>query len=97
MTDTMLPMLRQLYNADGNQARADILLRIPDSVLLKYRGSIVEACRRASFEVGLAFVDMRTSALLAVRDATGQVPPERAAMVERYRRALVGFVNGGAS
>ncbi|RWK12516.1 hypothetical protein [Mesorhizobium sp.] len=96
MTDTMLPMLRQLYDADGDRSRADILLRMPDSVMLKYRGSIVECCRRASFEVGLAFVDMRTSILLAVRDENGRVPEDRTAMAERYRIALAEFARAGA-
>ncbi|RWG76153.1 MAG: hypothetical protein EOQ69_32450 [Mesorhizobium sp.] len=97
MTDTMLPMLRQLYDADGNRARADMLLRMPDSVMLKYRGSIVECCRRASFEVGLAFVDLRVAVLLAVRDANGRAPADLEGVAEKCRDSLAAFVNGDAA
>ncbi|WP_192384755.1 hypothetical protein [Mesorhizobium silamurunense] len=97
MTDTMLPMLRQLYDADGDRARADILLRMPDSVMLKYRGSIVECCRRACFEVGLAFVDLRTSILLAVRDADGRVSEDLTIVAERYRAVMAEFARAGAA
>ncbi|TIR00847.1 hypothetical protein [Mesorhizobium sp.] len=99
MTDTMLPMLRQLYDADGDRARADILLRMPDSVMLKYRGSIEECCRRASFEVGLAFVDIRTSIMLAVRDAQGRAPADLADVADKCRDSLAAFVrqSGGAA
>lgn len=95
MTDTMLPMLRQLYDADGDCARADILLRMPDSVLLKYRGSIIECCRRAYFEVGLAFVDLRTSILLAVRDAKGRAPEDLTIVTDRYREVLAEIAEAG--
>lgn len=98
MIDTMLPILRQLYDAEGDRARADILLRMPDSVMLKYRSSIVECCRRACFEVGLAFIDLRVSVLLAVRDAEGRAPAELSTIAERYRDSLADFVrqSGGA-
>jgi hypothetical protein len=95
----MLPMLRQLHDADGDHARADILLRMPDSVMLKYRAAIVESCRRASFEVGLAFVDLRTSILLAVRDADGRAPADLTDIADKCRDSLAAFVRreGGAA
>jgi len=97
MSDSMLPMLRQLHDADGDQARADILLRMPDSVVLKYHAIIEKACRRASFEVGLDFLALRISLLLAVRDAEGRPPLELSGKATEYRRALSHFVSGGAS
>ncbi len=95
MTDTMLPLLRQLHEAEGDQARADILSRMPDSVMLKYRAAIVESCRCASFEVGLAFVDLRTSILLSVRDADGRAPADLCDIADRCRASLAAFVRGG--
>ncbi|TPN79980.1 hypothetical protein [Mesorhizobium sp. B1-1-2] len=97
MTDSMLPMLRQLYDADGDRERADILLRMPDSVLLKYRGPIVECCRRGCFEVGLAFIDLRISLLLAVRDGQGCAPADLARVAERYRETLAAFAAEAAA
>ena len=95
----MLPMLRQLYDADGDQARADILLHKPKTKMLKYRAVIVECCRRASFEVGLAFVDLRTSILLAVRDADGRAPAELSGIADKCRDGLAAFARrqGGAA
>ncbi|TPM41561.1 hypothetical protein [Mesorhizobium sp. B2-3-4] len=97
MSDSMLPMLRQLHDADGNQVRADVLLRMPDSVMLEYHEVILNACRRGGFEVGMAFVDLRISLLLAVRDDQGRAPADLAKVAEHYRETLAAFVSGGAS
>ncbi|WP_421912752.1 hypothetical protein [Mesorhizobium sp.] len=94
MTDTMLPILRQLHDADGDRARADVLLRMPDAVALKYHPVIDAACRKAGFEAGWKFLAMRVSLCLAVRDQAGQPPADLADMAERFRAALAEFVAG---
>jgi len=91
MTDTMLPILRQLHDADGDRARADVLLRMPDSVMLKYHEVIDGACRRAGFEAGWNFAALRVSLSLAVRDRLGLPPAELAATVEHFRTGLAEF------
>ena len=96
MTDTMLPMLRQLHDADGDQARADILLRMPDSVMLKYHEVIHAACRRAGFEAGSNYLALRVSLSLAVRDAAGMLPADLMVSEEQYRRALAEFAGDAA-
>lgn len=96
MTDTMLPILRQLHDADGDRARADTLLRMPDSVMLKYHEVIERACRSAGFEAGRNYLALRVSLSLAVRGADGLPPTQLAITEEQYRRALVEFAGVGA-
>lgn len=87
----MLPILRQLHDADGDRMRADVLLRMPDSVLLKYQGVILESCSRARFQAGENFVALRVSLMLAVRDGQGMPPPDLSAKAEAYRAGLAEF------
>lgn len=91
MSDTMLPILRALHDADGDRARAATLLRMPDSVMLKYHQVIDTACRRAGFEAGSNYLALRVSLSLAVRDGAGMPPAELAASADQYRRALADF------
>ena len=88
MSDSMLPILRQLLDADGDAVRAGVLLRLPDTILLKYRPAIEKACQRARFDAGLAFLDVRLAALRAVRGADGRLPPDYAADLERMLDAF---------
>ena len=94
MSDTMVPILRQLHEADGDRARADTLLRMPDSVMLKYHEVIDAACRRAGFEAGWNFVALRVSLALAVRDASGMPPADLLASAELFRVGLADFATG---
>jgi hypothetical protein len=96
MTDTMLPILRQLHDADGDRARADTLLRMPDSVALKYHAVIEAACRKGDFETGVKFIAVRVTLLLAVRDGNGLPRADLVEIVERFRIALAEFAAGGA-
>lgn len=96
MNDSMLPILRQLHDADGDRARADVLLRMPDSILLKFHGVILDACRRAGFAAGEQFVDLRASLMLAVRDDHGLPPPGLADAADAFRRGLAEFAAGVA-
>ncbi|MER9665531.1 hypothetical protein [Mesorhizobium sp. M0203] len=97
MNDSMIPILRQLHDADGDRSRADTLLRMPDSIMLKYHPVIEAACRRAQFEAGSNFVALRVSLALAVRDASGLPPVDLAAKAEQYRIGMAEFAAGGAS
>lgn len=74
MTDTndMLPIIRQMHDAESDEARAQILLVVPDAVLMRYREVFEAACRRARFELGLHFIDIRRAEWGAVRGADGQ-------------------------
>lgn len=94
MSDTMLPILRQLHEADGDRARAATLLRMPDSVMLKYHDVIEAACRRAGFEAGRNYLALRVSLSLAVRDVVGLPPADLATTGEHYRRAMAEFAGG---
>lgn len=96
MSDTMLPILRQLHDAEGDRARADTLLRMPDAVMLKYHEVVLAACRRGRFEVGMAFVELRVSICLAVRDEHGRAPSDLAKTLDHYRDVLAEFA-GSAS
>lgn len=97
MTDSMLPILRQLHDADGDRARADTLLRMPDSVMLKYHQVIDDAFRRAGFEAGSNFLALRVSLALAVRDGAGLPPPDLAASAELFRVGLAEFATRAAT
>lgn len=90
--DSMQPLLRELLDADGDRARAEVLLRMPDNVVLKYASPIADACRRAAFEAGLMFLEMRVAVLCAVRGADGCLPIDIAADAEAMRAALARFV-----
>lgn len=83
-----IAMLQQMLDADSDRARADVLLRCPDSVLMKYAAEFTAACRRASFEAGEMFATTRISALLAVRDTAGLLPAALAKDLEDMRGAL---------
>lgn len=71
--DTMLPIIRQMLEADDDQVRARILLRVPDAVLGKFRPVFEQACRRTSFDLGLAFIDIRRAEWNATRGPDGQL------------------------
>jgi hypothetical protein len=94
MTDSMLPIIRQLHDADGDQARARVLLSMPDSVLLKYAGTIGDACRNARFDAGAEYVLRRVVIMRAVRGADGLLPRPIAADFDDFRTALAMFAVG---
>ncbi|OBQ72376.1 hypothetical protein [Mesorhizobium loti] len=97
MSDTMLPILRQLHEAgEDDRVRADALLRMPDSVALKYHTVIEAACRRGDFETGVKFMAVRVALLLAVRDGNGLPRSDLVDVVDRFRIALAEFAAGDA-
>lgn len=78
MTDSMLPLLRQMHDAETDQERARLLLQCPDAILLKYRSAFEAACQRARFDAGVQFITWRYAAWHAVRLPDGNLPDQRA-------------------
>lgn len=95
--DTMIPILRQLHDADGDQARALLLLAMPDTILLKYAGAIGDACRRAGFEAGCEYALRRVTLMRATRGKDGLIPPPLADEFGDFRTVFATFANGRAS
>lgn len=91
MTDTMLPVIRQMLDADDDRTRARILLVVPDTVLMKHREQFEAACRRAGFAVGQHYIDIRRASWHAVRGGDGRhVNP----LFEESRAAMAAFAAG---
>jgi len=97
MTDSMMPILREMHDAPDDRARADILLRVPDTILLKFSPVFEECCRKARFEAGTNFIVLRLVALRAVRDAGGNLPADTVAHLDSYRQGLAVFAAGKAA
>ncbi|KQZ81889.1 hypothetical protein ASD64_09035 [Mesorhizobium sp. Root157] len=96
MTDSMIPIIRQLHDADGDQARARVLLAMPDAILFKYAGTLGDACQRAQFAAGAEFVHRRIVIMKAVRGPDGLLPEPIRDDFEEYRAALASFAQGGS-
>lgn len=89
-----LEILNQISNAASDQERAQLLLQVPDAVLLKYQTSFFRACQRAAFKHGTAFISLRVAALSSVRDESGLMPEKIAGPLEDYRSAFTHFAAG---
>lgn len=87
-----LPIIQQLHDADSDRERADILLRCPDALILKYAQVFEGACRH--FEAGRIFVERRLAILLAVRNSAGGLPGKLALDLEVLRAELVAYAAG---
>lgn len=90
MTD-MLPIIRQMHDADGDRERAKILLACPDLILLKFAGVLDEACQRARFAQGSEYLLSRIATMRAVRGADGLLPADRAADFDAIREKFARF------
>ena len=95
MTDSMLPILREMHDAADDRARADILLRVPDTILLKFAAIFDDCCRRASFDAGATYVLLRLTGMRAVRGNDGTLPADTVAHLDSYRAALAVFAGAG--
>ena len=96
MSDSMLPLVREMHDAADDRSRADILLRVPDTILLKYAEIFEKCCRKTDFQPGLDFILLRIVAMGAVRTEAGHLPPEQIAHLESYRSALALYACGEA-
>ena len=88
MTDTMMPVIRQMLDADGDAVRAGILLSTPVAVLLRYREQFERACRLGRFDEGGEYLALLRIAQDSVRH-DGLLPAPLAAEMERARQDLV--------
>ena len=95
--DSMIPIIRQLHDADGDQARARLLLAMSDVILLKYAGVVGDACRRAGFEAGCEYLLRRVTLMRATRGKDGLVPSPLASDFDDFRQAFATFANGRAT
>lgn len=93
-TDSLLPIIRDMHDAEDDRARARVLLTVSDAVLMKYRPVFEAACRRAQFDLGVAFIDVRRAAFHAVRAPDGQ---HKKALFEEARAEFSAFANGESS
>lgn len=72
MTDSMLPIIREMHDAATDEERAKVLLIVSDAVLMKYRHVFEAACEHAGFECGLEWINVRRAAWHAVRGPDGR-------------------------
>lgn len=86
--NAMLPIIRQMHEAESDEARAKILLQVPDAVLMRHMAVFAKACRRAGFELGELFIDVRRAEWHAVRGVDGQ---HRNALFAKFRAAVAEF------
>lgn len=93
-TDSLLPIIRDMHEADDDRARARVLLAVSDAVLMKYRPVFDASCRRARFDLGLSFIDVRRAAFHAVRGPDGR---HRNTLFEEARAEFAAFANGESS
>ena len=95
-SDTMLPMLRQMLDADGDAVRAGILLSAPTRILLRWRVEFDKGCRKARFEEGEDYLALLDAAASATR-IDGLLPPPLQLSLETARQRLVVVAEGEQS
>lgn len=95
MTDSMLPILRQMHEADGDRERAKLLLACPDMVLIKYCEAFDKACARAQFHAGQDYILRRLTNMRAVRGPDGNLPRGLAQDFDELRTRFAAFANSG--
>lgn len=93
-TDTMLPMLRQMLDADGDGERATILLSAPTRILLRWRVEFDKCCRKAQFEEGADYLALLDAAADATRQ-DGLLPEPLRVAMGAARLRLVAIAKGG--
>ncbi|MBN9078537.1 MAG: hypothetical protein BGN87_00235 [Rhizobiales bacterium 65-79] len=94
MTDSMLPIIRQMHNAADDHVRALVLLSVPDSVLMKYLDVFQAVCRRAHFDLGLQFIDIRHAEWSATRGPDGR---HRNPLFDQVRDAFAAYARAGTA
>ncbi|MGQ2906721.1 MAG: hypothetical protein ACT6QU_02090 [Aliihoeflea sp.] len=92
MTDSLLPIIRQIHDARDHAARAVVLLAVSDAVLMKYRDVFEAACTRAGFDEGVMFISFRRAAWHAIRGDDGR---HKNPAFEEARLLMVDIARGG--
>lgn len=88
------PVVRQIHEAADDRERARLLLKLPDTIMLKYADVFDTACRRAQFDAGQAFILERVTAMRAIRDDRGVLPPATQVTLVGLRRLLADYASG---
>lgn len=90
----MFPIARQILEAETDQRRAAILLRVPDDTVA-IRGELLQrACEQCGFTLGVHFLEHRLAVLTATRDRDGKLPAHCLQTLEIWRRGFVALANG---
>lgn len=91
-----LPTVDILADLDSDQDRARWLLNASDGMIVRDYSAICAVLRAAQFRLGLDCIDVRHSALNAVRDDRGELKPHLVDMLAQCRamlRAAAGMVD----
>lgn len=91
MADTDLHIVEQIKLAHGRREIAQILLRVPDGILMTHGEVLRAECRRAHFNEAVHFIELRLSALDAVRDSAGRLPDQVQIPLESWRSSFAAF------
>lgn len=90
----LFPIARQILEAETDQRRAAILLRVPDDTVATKGDLLKQACAEAGFTMGATFLELRIGALTATRDRDGKLPEQYLRTFETWRRGFVALANG---
>lgn len=86
----------QVFEACDHARRAELLLRMPDAVLLADGELIASACRSVGFGPGAQFVEYRLLALHAVRQPNGELPQAHRDCLAIWHRGLTALAGDDA-
>lgn len=93
----LLPIVpAQIVTARSNARRAEIVLRLPDAVLLADGEAIASACRTVGFGPGAQFVEYRLLSLHAPRQPNGDLPEAHRKCLGIWRNGLAALAGGEA-
>lgn len=92
MTDAF-HIVEELRLAQSNRERAAWLLRVPDGIVQSHGVQLQAECA-LQFEAGVAFLNLRGSAINSVRDAHGLLPDWIGKELELWRFTLSRFAAG---
>ena len=91
---SLLPVVSQLLDATDHSARARILLRLPDAILLTGSPELGRACSAAGFELGAQYIANQVIALHAVRTPKGDLPDHVVQTMQIWRNGLLAVTGG---
>jgi len=87
-------LVDQLLEARNHHARAGLLLRVPDALLLTKADVMAEACTKADFPLGADYIAVRVSAMSAVRQVNGDMPQGVVQQLDYWRSAFCAIAGG---
>lgn len=93
--DELFYVAAEILEASSDNRRAEILLRLPDAVLLEKMDAITHACRQAGFKIGMLFIGQRVAALSATRGRDGELPQHHVETLQLWRNGLAAMATKG--